>query len=422
MIYREPVCVGRRKDGCTMANTDAQEAVIRKKYQQLQPFLNERTRRLWAAIEAQVIGYGGVAMVARATGLTRPTVTAGLEDLENGAPLPVNRVRQVGGGRRRIIDQDPTLEADLDALINPVTRGDPESPLRWTSKSAEKLAAALQEKGHTISADTVRTLLRDAGYSLQANRKVIEGTKEHPDRDEQFQWIADQTAAFQAAEQPVISVDAKKKELVGAFKNGGREWQETQHPDEVNVYDFPSLAECKATPYGVYDVTRNEGWVNVGIDHDTAAFAAASIGRWWDQMGQERYPAAHRLYITADGGGSNGWRNRSWKIELQAVANRTGLTIHVSHLPPGTSKWNKIEHRLFSVISMNWRGRVLRTIETLVQCIASTRTTKGLKVQAELDTTAYPTGQPVDPNVLARLNWVPENFHGEWNYVIAPQP
>ena len=404
-----------------MANTEAQEVVIRRKYQQLRPFLNERTRRLWAAIEAQAIGYGGVAMVARATGLTRDTVTAGVEDLEHGALLPAHRVRQTGGGRRRITDKDPTLEADLDALINPVTRGDPESPLRWTSKSAEKLAAALQGKGHTISADTVRVLLREAGYSLQANRKVVEGTQEHPDRDEQFQWIADQTAAFQAAAQPVISVDAKKKELVGAFKNGGREWQETQHPDAVNVYDFPSLAECKATPYGVYDVTRNEGWVNVGIDHDTAAFAAASIGRWWDQMGQECYPEAHHLYITADGGGSNGWRNRLGEIELQALANRTGLTIHVSHFPPGTSQWNKIEHRLFSVISMNWRGRVLRTIETLVQCIGHTQTTQGLTVRAELDTTVYPTGQPVDPNVLAHLNWVPENFHGEWNYVIAPQ-
>ncbi len=268
----------------------------------------------------------------------------------------------------------------------------------------------------------MRTLLRNAGYNLQANRKVIEGTKGPPDRDEQFQWIADHTAAFQAADQPVISVDAKKKELVGAFKNGGREWQETQHPDVVNVYDFPSLAECKAMPYGVYDVTRNEGWGNVGIDHDTAACAAASIGRWWDPMGQERDPEAHHLYITADGGGRNGWRNRLWKIELQALANRTGLTIHVSHFPPGTSKWNKIQHRLFSVMSMNWRGRALRTIETLVQWIGNTRTTKGLTVQAALDTTAYPTGQSVDPNVLAHLNWMPETFHGEWNYVIAPQP
>ncbi len=357
-----------------MANTTAQEAVIRTKYQALVAFLNERTRRLWAGIEARSLGYGGVAMVSRATGLTRDTVTAGLQELDNPEAVPVNRIRKAGGGRRRLVDKDPTLLADLDALINPATRGDPESALRWISKSTQKLAAALRAQGHVIRADKVGELLHDAGYSLQANRKVIEGASDHPDRDAQFQWIADQTAAFQVAQQPVISVDAKKKELVGNFKNAGREWQMSEQPDEVNVYDFPSLADGKATPYGVYDLTHNEGWVNVGIDHDTAAFAAESIERWWKFMGQSRYPDAQHLYIAADGGGSNGWRNRLWKVELQEVANRTGLTIHVSHFPPGTSKWNKIEHRLFSVISMNWRGRVLRTIETLVNCITNTRT------------------------------------------------
>ena len=405
-----------------MANTDAQEAAIRRKYEILAPFLNERARRLWAAVEAQALGYGGIGLVARASGLHRDTVAAGLDEIENPREdVPVTRARKPGAGRRRLVDRDPTLWTDLDALINPATRGDPESSLRWTSKSTGKLAAALQAQGHRISPDTVGVLLRQAGYRLQANRKVHEGTKDHPDRDAQFQWIADQTATFQAAGQPVISVDAKKKELIGAFKNGGREWQVSGEPETVNVYDFPSLADAKVTPYGVYDVTQNEGWVNVGIDHDTAAFAAASIGRWWDQMGHDRYREATHLYITADGGGSNGSRNRLWKVELQALANRTRLTIHVSHFPPGTSKWNKIEHRLFSFISLNWRGRVLRTLETLVECIANTQTATGLRVHAAVDDGMYPTGVTVDPETLAGLNWTSETFHGDWNYVIAPQ-
>ena len=313
------------------------------------------------------------------------------------------------------------MQTDLDALINPVTRGDPESALRWTSKSTQKLAAELRVRGHTISAHKVGELLREAGYSLQSNRKVTEGTADHPDRDAQFPGIADQTAAFQAAHQPVISVDAKKKELVGDFKNGGQEWLPQGEPAAVNVYDFPSLAIGQATPYGVYDIPHNEGGVNVGIDHDTAAFAAESMGHWWDMLGKERYPHAQHLYITADGGGSNGWRHRLWKVSLQALANRTHLTIHVSHFPPGTSQWNKIEHRLFSFISLNWRGRVLRTFETVVNCIANTRTEKGLTVKAGLDTGSYPAGIPVDDDAMARLELAPESFHGEWNYTIKPQ-
>lgn len=405
-----------------MANTDQMEGRIREKYRVFAPYLNERTRRVWAAVEARVLGYGGVAMVARATGLTRDTVTAGLQELDSTDAVPMDRQRKVGGGRSRLIDTDLTLQADLDALINPVTRGDPESSLRWTSKSTAKLATELQEQGHQISARTVGELLRQAGYRLQAQSKVHEGAADHPDRDLQFQWIAGETAAFQAANQPVISVDAKKKELVGEFKNGGREWQPTAHPEPVEVYDFPTLAQGKATPYGVYDVAANEGWVNVGIDHDTAAFAAESIHRWWLLMGQARYPHAQHLYITADGGGSNGSRNRLWKVSLQALANQTRLIIHVSHFPPGTSKWNKIEHRLFSFISLNWRGRALRTFETIVNCIANTRTVEGLTVRAGLDTQSYPTGIRIDNETMARLNLEPDVFHPEWNYVIHPDP
>jgi hypothetical protein len=404
-----------------MADTSQQEQIIRDKFLGLAPYLNERSRRVWAALEARALGFGGIAMVERATGIHRDTITAGLQELKQPNAVPLDRIRKSGAGRHRLTEKDPTLQADLEALINPVTRGDPESALRWTSKSTQKLAAELRTQGHTISAHKIGELLREAGYSLQSNRKVVEGATDHPDRDAQFQWIADQTSAFQEANQPVISVDAKKKELVGDFKNRGQEWLPHGEPEVVNVYDFPSSAVGKVTPYGIYDITHNEGWVNVGIDHDTGAFAAESIGRWWDLMGKERYPHAEHLYITADGGGSNGSRNRLWKVSLQALANRTHLTIHVSHFPPGTSKWNKIEHRLFSFISLNWRGRVLRTLETVVNCIANTRTEKGLTVKAELDTGSYPTGIPVDDETLAHLDLAPESFHGEWNYIIKPQ-
>jgi hypothetical protein len=395
------------------------DVALTEKFTALFPHLNERQRRLYAATEARALGHGGITRVARASGLSRPTISQGLRDLD-GTPTP-DRVRRPGAGRPSIHERDPDLQAALDALIEPTTRGDPESPLRWTCKSTRQLAAALRAQGHPVSHSVVADLLRAADYSLQAPSKTLEGS-DHPDRDAQFRYISEQTTTFQAAGQPVVSVDAKKKELVGAFKNGGREWQPAGQPEQVNVHDFPDRTVGKAIPYGVYDVTANTGWVTVGQDHDTASFAVATLRRWWDMVGKATYPEADQLLISADGGGSNGYRLRLWKAELQAFADATGLTVTVSHLPPGTSKWNKIEHRLFSHITMNWRGRPLVSHETVVELIGGTTTATGLRVRAERDTGQYPTKIAVKNATMMALALERHAFHGEWNYTIHPRP
>jgi hypothetical protein len=388
----------------------------------LGPVLDERTRRIVAAAEAQALGRGGVTRVAQVTGLARSTLRRGMDELEAPATAaPGARVRRPGGGRKPLTDHDPTLLADLEALVDPVTRGDPESPLRWTSKSLAKLAGALRERGHRISGRKVGDLLKGLGYSLQAARKTTEGAA-HPDRDAQFEYINAQAQAFQARGQPVISVDTKKKELVGSFKNGGREWHPVGQPERVNVHDFPSQAVGRAIPYGVYDIGANQGWVSVGTDHDTAEFAVATIRRWWQQMGAPSYPGATDLLITADGGGSNSSRSRLWKVALQRFADETGLRVTVCHFPPGTSKWNKIEHRLFAHITQNWRGRPLVSHDVVVNLIGSTTTQTGLSVRAALDPAPYPTKQQVSDEALGRVYLHPATFHGEWNYAIHPAP
>ena len=395
--------------------------LVKQRFAALEPFLDERLRRLFAAAEAQALGRGGVSAVAEATGVSRRAIAVGLKELCSGqTDGTAKRIRKPGGGRKRTAAKDATLIADLERLIEPVTRGDPESPLCWTCKSVRKLAAELNSQGHQVSHRLVAELLQELGYSLQANRKTSEGAS-HPDRDAQFVHIAEQVAAHQHEGQPVISVETKKKELIGNFKNGGRELRPKGEPEEVRVHDFMIPELGKVSPYGVYDVTQNLGWVNVGIDHDTAAFAVESIRRWWHMMGQPRYPDAHRLLITADGGGSNGYRVRLWKVELQKLADELGLTITVCHLPPGTSKWNKIEHRLFSHISVNWRGKPLVSHEVIVNLIAATTAVRGLTVACQLDTGAYPTGITVTDKELAEINLQPADFHGEWNYVISPR-
>jgi hypothetical protein len=398
-----------------MIDTDG----IKRRFELLAPALDERTRRLVAAAEAQAAGWGGITAVARATGVSRRAIREGIQDL-SGRPEPAGyRVRREGAGRKRAVAKDLTLLRDLERLVEPVTRGDPESPLRWTCKSVRKLSDELNGLGHRTSRGLVAGLLRDLGYRLQANRKVHEGG-DHPDRDAQFRHINERAEAFQARGDPVISVDTKKKELVGDFKNGGREWRPQGHPEEVRVHDFVIPELGKANPYGVYDVARDAGWVNVGTDHDTATFAVESIRRWWAGMGQPAYPQARQLLITADGGGSNGSRVRLWKVELQKLADETGLTISVCHLPPGTSKWNKIEHRLFSFISQNWRGRPLVRHEVIVNLIAATKTKTGLTVRCELDTNPYPAGRKVSDDELAQVRIEHADFHGEWNYTILP--
>jgi Rhodopirellula transposase DDE domain len=393
---------------------------VQQRYQLLAPYLAEATRRLWAAAEAVAIGPHGNAIVAEATGLSRTTLTKARKELaEASAPVP-ERQRQPGGGRTPLVDTDPTLLQDLDGLIDPCTRGDPASPLRWTCKSTYQLAEALQQHGHHVSQRTVYRLLAALDYSLQGNRKTEEGT-DHPDRDAQFQYIYQRVKRFQRQGQPVISVDAKKKENVGNFGNRGQEWEPQGQPRRVRTHDFRKRGEDKACPYGVYDPTRNEGWVNVGISHDTAQFAVASIRGWWRKMGQERYPQARQLLITADAGGSNGYRTRLWKVELQRLANELQLVIAVSHFPPGTSKWNKIEHRLFSFISKNWRGRPLESLATIVNLISHTITQAGLYVEASLDYGSYAKGIKVSDEELAQVRLKPESFHGEWNYNISPQ-
>ena len=398
-------------------------ARIRRKYRSLKPEMDERRRRQWAAAEARDLGWGGVTAVSRATGLSRTTIRVGARELARPArqrAVEARRVRRSGGGRRRLTEMDPGLLEALEALIEPTTRGDPESPLRWTCKSIRRLAAELSQQDHPVGAVTVGKLLRQAGYSLQANRKTREGAS-HPDRNAQFEYINASVQRFLQRGQPAISVDTKKKELVGDFKNAGREWHPEGEPEEVRVHDFLIKSLGKAIPYGVYDMLNNQGWVNVGIDHDTAQFAANSIRRWWKRMGHRRFPAARDLLITADGGGSNSHRSRLWKVSLQDLADELGLRLFVSHFPPGTSKWNKIEHRLFSFITQNWRGRPLVNHETIVNLIASTTTRTGLIVKAALDTNHYKTKIKVPDEQLSRLRLKPHDFHGDWNYTISPR-
>ncbi len=396
---------------------------VGRRYAVLRPCLSEFQRRLWLGAEAAELGPGGVAVVAAATGVAADTVRRGRAEADNGTSPVVGRSRKAGGGRKRAEAHDEQLVAAFELLIDPATRGDPMSPLRWTSKSIRALTAALRGKGHQVSDFVVRRLLAERGYSLQANVKTAEGGQ-HADRDAQFGYLNDQAQAHLATGDPVISVDAKKKELVGDYKNGGREWHPAGQPEQVKVHDFIDPALGKANPYGVYDVGANTGWVSVGTDHDTAAFAVHTIGTWWTQVGSLLHPAATRLLICADGGGSNGYRTRQWKTELADLAASTGLTITVCHLPPGTSKWNKIEHRLFSHISMNWRGRPLTSHEVIVQTIAATKTSTGLSVHAELDQASYPVGVKIPDQQMKTLDTdgilTRHDFHGEWNYSLHP--
>jgi len=388
-------------------------------YQLMKGWLNERQWRLYVATEARRIGPGGISQVAREAGVTRKTIRKGLGELEAGALYqPGERIRQQGGGRKKNTVKDATLRADLEGMLDP--KGDPESLLRWTSKSVSKLRKALTRLGHTIGETAIRGMLHEMGFSLKATKKSIEGGS-HADRDAQFQHINRTGKAFEAKGQPVISVDCKKKELIGNFKNGGREWQAKGQETTVNVYDYLSIADGKAIPYGIYDLVHNSGFVNVGIDHETAEFAVESIRRWWKSVGSNLYPSSRELLIVADGGGSNGARNRLWKQQVQHLANETGLAITVCHLPPATSKWNKIEHRLFSYISINWRGKPLTSLETIIELISHTTTEEGLTVMAVKDTNSYPTGLKVSNEDMAALNLTSHPFHGDWNYTIQPQ-
>lgn len=391
------------------------------RYAAVAPLFDERARRLVAGSEALAVGRGGIAAVARATGLARTTVQRGLDDVRAGGAAGKGRVRREGAGRPRAMERDETLQRDLEALIEPTSRGDPESPLRWTTKSVRRLAAELQGSGHVVSHQTVSEMLHTLGYSLQANRKVLEGSS-HPDRDAQFQYLNEAVQGQLALGEPVISVDTKKKELVGPFKNGGKELRPKGEPERVRVHDFIIPELGRVSPYGVYDLGKNEAWVSVGTDHDTAAFAVASIRRWWETMGKPLYPEAKRLVITADGGGSNGYQVRLWKLELQKLADETGIEMMVRHFPPGTSKWNRIEHRLFSAISQNWRGKPLISHEVVVNLIAATTTRTGLKVRSALDRNAYPAGITVPDAEMETLHLRRETFHGEWNYSLLPRP
>ena len=398
----------------------ALEAGIVEKYAAIAPVLDERARRLWAATESRAIGYGGDALVSAATGLARETIRKGRREIERGVKV-TGRVRGAGAGRPGIEKAQPGIKDALEQLVDPLTRGDPTSPLRWTCKSRAKLAAALSKDGWTVSSTTTGRLLHELGYSLQSVRKSREGAS-HPDRNAQFEYINATAQSFLRRKQPVISVDTKKKELVGEFKNGGREWQPRATPETALVHDFPTDAIGKAIPYGIYDMARNEAWVNVGRDHDTPAFAVASIRQWWKMMGERAHPDAEELLITADAGGSNGYRSRAWKHELQRFADETNLRICVSHFPPGTSKWNKIEHRLFCHITENWRGKPLVTFETIVDLIGNTRTAAGLRVKAKLDKRKYPTGVVVTEAQMSALALTANDFRGEWNYELQPRP
>jgi hypothetical protein len=398
---------------------------IRAKYARLRDVMDERVARLWAATEAEALGYGGIAAVVQATGISKSRIRAGLRDLAEQSQKPpklparAQRIRRPGAGRPPLVQTDPTLVSDLESLVDPVTRGDPESPLRWTCKSKDKLAAELREMGHKVSATMVGRLLHQLDYSLQVVCKTREG-KQSPDRNAQFEHINRTAKAFMKRGQPVVSVDTKKKELVGDFKNGGREWQRKGEPEPVRVHDFIDDELGKVIPYGVYDTARNEAWVSVGVDHDTAEFAVATLEHWWREMGKKAYPDATDVLVTADGGGSNAPRSRLWRVQLQRFADTTGLKVSVCHFPPGTSKWNKIEHRLFSHITQNWRGRPLVTRETVVALIRSTTTKTGLRVRAKLDKRRYALGKDVPTDALMRVRIKPHRFHGEWNYAVLP--
>ena len=395
------------------------EATIVEKYAAIESILDERGRRLWAATESRAIGYGGDALVSDATGLARPTIRAGRRQIESGA-VNLERIRRPGAGRPTIEQSQPGVKRALEKLVDPLTRGDPTSPLRWTCKSRANLTAALSKAGWKVSSTTVGRLLHELGYSLQSVRKSREGTS-HPDRNAQFEHINARADDFVQRRLPVVSVDTKKKELIGDFKNGGQEWQPEGTPEKSLVHDFPQDAAGKAIPYGIYDMGRNEAWVNVGRDHDTPGFAVASIRRWWSSMGKSKYPQARELFITADAGGSNGYRSRAWKHELQKFADEAELCIHVSHFPPGTSKWNKIEHRLFCHITHNWRGKPLRTFETIVDLIGNTRTAAGLRVKAKLDKRKYPTGVVITKAQMDALSLHRNAFQGDWNYELRPR-
>lgn len=401
-------------------NNEDMTRKVRRKFERLSCVLDERGRRVWASVEAESLGYGGQSIVARATGLSRTTLHR--EELEKDQSPPVSRgdrIRKAGGGRKKLTQQEPKLLSALEALVEPTTRGDPESALRWTCRSTRQLAAALEAQGYQIGHQTVATLLDGLGYSLQGNQKN-KGGSSHPDRDAQFKHIHGRVEEFRREGQPVVSVDTKKKELVGDFKNGGKEWRPKGDPEQVRIYDFVDKSLGKANPYGVYDLAANAGWVSVGVDHDTAEFAVETLRRWWEKMGRSRYPAAKELLVTADGGGSNGARVRLWKVAMQGFANQTGLRVAVCHFPPGTSKWNKIEHRMFSHISLNWRGKPLISHEVIVNLIASTTTRTGLKIKAEIDTNIYPKGIQVSDEELKKVKIQRADFHGEWNYTILP--
>lgn len=397
------------------------ETVLQQKLRAILPHLNEKQKRIVLAAESSSWGRGGIAVVAKASNVSRPTIYKGLDELYTPptSEKERGRIRREGGGRKKLIDKNPHLVKALEALVDPVTRGDPMSPLRWTCKSVRQLSKSLSERGQSVSYQVVSELLHEMGYSLQANMKKLEGSS-HADRDKQFSYINEQVKQYLAEGWPVVSVDTKKKELVGQYRNTGREWQPKGHPEEVNIYDFVNMDVGKALPYGVYDIGQNVGWVNVGCDHDTASFAVESLRRWWRAMGSQVYPRVKRLLICADGGGSNGHRVRLWKVEIQHLAIETGLEITVCHFPPGTSKWNKIEHRLFSHITMNWRGRPLTSHEVVVQLISSTTTSKGLQVHAELDKSKYPIKIKITDEEMERVNINRHAFHGEWNYTICP--
>ena len=403
-----------------MGVMEVTQQILVAKFETIFPHLDERQRRLLMGAEARALGHGGIRLVARAAGVREATVSLGVDELDSGAG-PLGRARRPGGGRKRAAELDPGLRPALLALVEPQERGDPMSPLRWTTKSTRALAAELTRQGHQVGANTVGDLLRAEGFSLQGNAKTVEGQR-HPDRDAQFRYISEQVTAHQDTGDPVISVDTKKKENVGEFKNGGREWRPKGQPVATRTHDFPDEQLGKAIPYGVYDLAANAGWVSVGTDHDTAAFAVESIRRWWKAVGQGEYPLARRLLITADAGGSNGYRTRTWKAELAAFALETGLPVTVCHFPPGTSKWNKIEHRLFSHITMNWRGRPLTSHEVIVNTIAATTTRTGLTVRAELDPGSYPDGVKVSDEQMAALPLGRHDWHGDWNYTLRPEP
>jgi len=392
---------------------------ISERFNLLKPFLNEKSIRLFGAAEAKVLKHGGIQVVSEQTGISRTTISKGIQELKNAEKISVSRIRKEGGGRKTIVEKMPKIDSSLAKLIEPALRGEPDSPLLWTSKSLRKLSAELKLQGFNVSHNYIGELLKEKGFSLQANRKTDEG-KSHPDRNAQFEHIHETIKIYQSEYQPIISVDAKKKELVGNFKNAGKELCRKKEPEKVKVYDFPSDAEGKAIPYGVYDITKNKGWVSIGIDHDTAEFAANTIKTWWVKMGKSCYPNAQKLLITADGGGSNSSRSRLWKKELQKMSNETGLQLEVCHFPPATSKWNKIEHRLFSYIAQNWRGKPLLSYEIIVNLIGSTTTKKGLKVISELNKNKYKTGIKVTDKEMKSLNLKRNDFHGEWNYIISP--